>query len=515
MGRPRRGVRRVVLCGPSGSGKTTLALRLAGRDARTPPSPGSVAPPLSASALADDGVPSLVVDTPGDLARRDRRATSSAAGPSGRALREACAGADVVLLCYDASGGPVDVADRVAALERDWLPLLRAALRPPPPSRAQEHDPPGDTNPRDAEPRDADDSDDDSDDRPARVPVALVGCKADANRAHLLPAHLLPAHLPVPAPAAAAKAPTARPTPTTHRTDTSLAPDPVEARLRGLLERWREVAFRAECDARTFDRDGAQSCVDALLAATEAAANPSAPLLRRRVVDRADAKTHGLTRRCASALTRAFHAADVDGDGALSDDELRAYQRRCFGVELPARELEGIKAVLRSRARAVDGALNRREREPEDVREDERGDGREGGRVDADGREGAVGSGEEGVTLSGFLFLHALFVERRRAGTVWTALRAHGYDENVRLVREEHTEDEEKEAHGEDVGDEELDEEEVGEDVCEDVCEDAFGDHRRGVLVDSSSTFRAVVLAATAVGLFAAAARVARRRDGG
>ena len=43
------------------------------------------------------------------------------------------------------------------------------------------------------------------------------------------------------------------------------------------------------------------------------------------------------------------------------------------------------------------------------------------------------GVNENGLTLTGFLFLHALFIERGRLETTWTVLRKFGYDDEVKL----------------------------------------------------------------------------------
>ena len=43
------------------------------------------------------------------------------------------------------------------------------------------------------------------------------------------------------------------------------------------------------------------------------------------------------------------------------------------------------------------------------------------------------GVNERGLTLTGFLSLHALFIERGRLETTWTVLRKFGYDDEVKL----------------------------------------------------------------------------------
>ena len=42
---------------------------------------------------------------------------------------------------------------------------------------------------------------------------------------------------------------------------------------------------------------------------------------------------------------------------------------------------------------------------------------------------------EDGLTLKGFLFLHALFIEKARTETVWTVLRSFGYSDEL-LIEE-------------------------------------------------------------------------------
>ena len=43
------------------------------------------------------------------------------------------------------------------------------------------------------------------------------------------------------------------------------------------------------------------------------------------------------------------------------------------------------------------------------------------------------GVNESGLTLTGFLFLHALFIEKGRLETTWTVLRKFGYDNDIKL----------------------------------------------------------------------------------
>ena len=51
-------------------------------------------------------------------------------------------------------------------------------------------------------------------------------------------------------------------------------------------------------------------------------------------------------------------------------------------------------------------------------------------------RAPAQGVSASGLTLAGFLFLHALFIERGRLETTWAVLRRFGYSDALRLSDE-------------------------------------------------------------------------------
>lgn len=46
------------------------------------------------------------------------------------------------------------------------------------------------------------------------------------------------------------------------------------------------------------------------------------------------------------------------------------------------------------------------------------------------------GVNERGLSLTGFLFLHALFIEKGRLETTWTVLRKFGYNNDLKLAEE-------------------------------------------------------------------------------
>ena len=115
--------------------------------------------------------------------------------------------------------------------------------------------------------------------------------------------------------------------------------------------------------------------------------HPTAPLY--------DCKEHKLKPKCVDALKRIFKLCDVDKDGILSDEELNEFQRKCFNTPLQPHEIEGVKQIVLEKV-----------------------------------KEGVV---RNGLSEVGFLYLHALFVQRGRLETTWTVLRKFGYGDDLSL----------------------------------------------------------------------------------
>ncbi|KAL4577655.1 hypothetical protein LXL04_013766 [Taraxacum kok-saghyz] len=90
-----------------------------------------------------------------------------------------------------------------------------------------------------------------------------------------------------------------------------------------------------------------------------------------------------------------FVRCDNDRDGALSDAELKDFQVKCFNAPLQPSEIMGVKRVVQEKL--------------------------------------LKGVNENRLTLTGFLFLHALFIEKGRLETTWTVLRKFGYNNDIRL----------------------------------------------------------------------------------
>ncbi|VDN33934.1 unnamed protein product [Gongylonema pulchrum] len=103
-----------------------------------------------------------------------------------------------------------------------------------------------------------------------------------------------------------------------------------------------------------------------------------------------------LSRKCKKALVRIFKLCDFDNDGLLNNTELNQFQLLIFGVPLTAIAISELKEILQASMRG--GVIN------------------------------------DGITLSGFIYLHKLFIHRGRHETLWKALRRFGYDNELELA---------------------------------------------------------------------------------
>lgn len=149
-----------------------------------------------------------------------------------------------------------------------------------------------------------------------------------------------------------------------------------------IMQQFREIETCIECSAFKHIQ-----IPEVFYYAQKAVLHPTAPLF--------DQETQTLKPRCVRALKRIFILCDHDRDGALSDAELNDFQVKCFNAPLQPSEIVGVKRVVQ-------------EKLPEGVN-------------------------DRGLTLTGFLFLHALFIEKGRLETTWTVLRKFGYDNEIKL----------------------------------------------------------------------------------
>ncbi|VDK43175.1 unnamed protein product [Anisakis simplex] len=102
-----------------------------------------------------------------------------------------------------------------------------------------------------------------------------------------------------------------------------------------------------------------------------------------------------LTRKCKKALVRIFKLCDFDNDGLLNDYELNQFQMFVFGVPLNSIAISDVKTAVETHKNddIIDNAL----------------------------------------ALSGFIYLHQLFIHRGRHETTWKVLRRFGYDNELQL----------------------------------------------------------------------------------
>ncbi|GKU86606.1 hypothetical protein SLEP1_g1111 [Rubroshorea leprosula] len=149
-----------------------------------------------------------------------------------------------------------------------------------------------------------------------------------------------------------------------------------------IMQQYREIETCIECSAATLIQ-----VPDVFYYAQKAVLHPTAPLF--------DQERQCLKPRCIRALKRIFVLCDHDMDGAISDSELNEFQVKCFNAPLQPAEIVGVKRVVEER---IQGGVN-----------------------------------DLGLTLEGFLFLHALFIEKGRLETTWAVLRKFGYDDHLKL----------------------------------------------------------------------------------
>ncbi|NP_001361013.1 mitochondrial Rho GTPase 2 isoform 1 [Pongo abelii] len=150
-----------------------------------------------------------------------------------------------------------------------------------------------------------------------------------------------------------------------------------------IMSQFPEIETCVECSAKNL-----RNISELFYYAQKAVLHPTAPLY--------DPEAKQLRPACAQALTRIFRLSDQDLDQALSDEELNAFQKSCFGHPLAPQALEDVKTVV---CRNVAG-----------------------------------GVWEDRLTLDGFLFLNTLFIQRGRHETTWTILRRFGYSDALELT---------------------------------------------------------------------------------
>ncbi|PWN41181.1 hypothetical protein IE81DRAFT_303993 [Ceraceosorus guamensis] len=199
----------------------------------------------------------------------------------------------------------------------------------------------------------------------------------------------------------------------------------LESELAPVMGEFKEVETCVECSSKL-----SLNVSEVFYFAQKAVLYPTAPLY--------DSKAHALKPNCVDALRRIFRLCDSDKDGLLSDAELNDFQRKCFDAPLQASELEGIKDLVLQAPVAGN-------RFPYDDLSATGSFSDAGTATDntAGPHNHAMASNsskrphphlrDSSLTLSGFLYLHTLFIQRGRLETTWTVLRTFGYGSDLSL----------------------------------------------------------------------------------
>lgn len=177
------------------------------------------------------------------------------------------------------------------------------------------------------------------------------------------------------------------------RGDKALVDSPIfQSLVESIMEEFKEIITGLECSAK------AAINVSALFYfAQKAVLYPVGPLY--------DCKEHVLKLKCAEALRRLFKLSDKDKDGLLNDNELNAFQKKCFGFPLQTHEIEGLKAIV---SRDFPQGLQMTTGNPSSAFFNE----------------------------DGFLFLQLLCIQRNKQEAVWSSLRKFGYGDDLSLKKE-------------------------------------------------------------------------------
>lgn len=128
-----------------------------------------------------------------------------------------------------------------------------------------------------------------------------------------------------------------------------------------------------------------KNVVELFAAAQKAVVYPLAPLF--------DPQLRILTKKCRNALINVFKVSDLDNDGLLSDYELNLFHENCFGVPLQTGALEDLKSIIKQSIM--------------------------GGIID------------DGITETGFLFIHTLSIDKGRHDFTWQVLKKFNYDRQI------------------------------------------------------------------------------------
>lgn len=150
-----------------------------------------------------------------------------------------------------------------------------------------------------------------------------------------------------------------------------------------IIQEFVDIEAYIEVSARTQ-----KNVVELFSSAQKAVMYPLAPLF--------DPLMRVLSTKCQKALINIFRLCDMDGDGLLSDHELNLFQEDVFGIPLQKDALDDLKSIIKQST--MDGIIN------------------------------------DGMTQTGFLFLHTLSIDKGRHDFTWQVLRKFNYDNQINLI---------------------------------------------------------------------------------
>lgn len=153
--------------------------------------------------------------------------------------------------------------------------------------------------------------------------------------------------------------------------------------ITSIIQEFVDVEAYIEVSARTQ-----KNVVELFSSAQKAVIYPLAPLF--------DPLMRVLSTKCQKALINIFRLCDIDGDGLLSDHELNLFQENVFGIPLQRDALDDLKLIIKQST--MDGIIN------------------------------------DGMTQTGFLFLHTLSIDKGRHDFTWQVLRKFNYDNQIELM---------------------------------------------------------------------------------
>ncbi|WPG98605.1 mitochondrial Rho GTPase [Acrodontium crateriforme] len=110
-----------------------------------------------------------------------------------------------------------------------------------------------------------------------------------------------------------------------------------------------------------------------------------------------DSKEGSLKPAAVEALKRVFYLCDKDQDGLLNDQEIHAFQQKCFDKILSDDDLASIKRSIRENVHAKEENI------------------------------------PDGIDVKGFLHLNTIFAEKGRHETIWIILRKFQYSDSLSL----------------------------------------------------------------------------------